>query len=116
MEIKTETVNNGRLISLDGKLDTTTSASFSDVLLKGMEEDPLNVIIDMAALKYISSSGLRVLLAGLKKMKAHNKRMILACLQPHVMEVMDIAGFSPLFTITPSREEAILLLQKKASA
>ncbi len=115
MEIKSENLSNGRLICLDGKLDTTTSNAFSDVLLKGMDEEPMNVIIDMAALKYISSSGLRVLLAGLKKIKAQNKIMVLAALQPHVMEVMDIAGFSPLFTISPSREDALALLQKKAN-
>jgi hypothetical protein len=32
--------------------------------------------------------------------------VILAGLQPHVKEVLDIAGFTPLFTITPSKEDA----------
>lgn len=107
MELKTETFERGTILTPNGNLDSTTSSSFNDVMMKVIEEGAANIIVDMAQLKYISSSGLRVLLAGLKKIKTKSGLVILAGLQPHVKEVLDIAGFTPLFTITATKEEAI---------
>jgi anti-sigma B factor antagonist len=50
--------------------------------------------------------GLRVFLSALKAIKASGGRMVLAGLNEEVQEIMDMAGFSPLFEIISSPSEA----------
>jgi len=65
------------------------------------------LVVNMKGLEYISSSGLRVLLAALKKMRKQQGDIRLACLQPYVKEVFDVAGFTQLFKMFDEEEEAI---------
>jgi len=65
------------------------------------------VVVNLKGLDYISSSGLRVLLAALKKIRKQNGDIRLACLQPYVREVFDIAGFTQLFKMFDKEEDAI---------
>jgi anti-sigma B factor antagonist len=65
------------------------------------------LVINLEHLEYISSSGLRVLLAGIKRVKKEQGDIRLACLQPYVQEVFDIAGFTQLFQIFDREEDAV---------
>ena len=61
----------------------------------------------MDRVEYISSAGLRVLLATAKTLKKDNGEVRLCCLKPYVKEVFDIAGFTQIFTVCDTRQEAI---------
>jgi anti-sigma B factor antagonist len=58
-------------------------------------------------LEYISSSGLRVFLAALKKVRKQQGDMKLADLKPFIKEIFDIAGFTQLFNILDNEEAAV---------
>lgn len=76
-----------------GRVDTITSPELeAAVQLDGVEE----LVFDLAEVDYISSAGLRVLLASQKKMAG--KSMKIANAKPAVKEVFDITGFSDIFT------------------
>ena len=76
-----------------GRVDTITSPELeAAVQLDGVEE----LVFDLANVDYISSAGLRVLLASQKKMTG--KVMKIANAKPAVKEVFDITGFSDIFT------------------
>jgi anti-sigma B factor antagonist len=64
-------------------------------LLDGKE----NVMLDFSALEYVSSAGLRVLLAMQKKMNAQGGAMKLRGVLPEVSEIFEITGFSGILTI-----------------
>lgn len=57
--------------------------------------------------QYISSAGLRVFLAAMKTMQAKERQIVLCALQPFVQEVFDIAGFSGLFQIYETEQQAV---------
>lgn len=76
-----------------GRIDTITAPEFEATLvLDGIDE----LLIDFAAVDYISSAGLRVLLSAQKKMAGKTMTIANAC--PAVKEVFDITGFSDIFT------------------
>ena len=82
-------------VSIDGRLDTTTSPEFDNFLsqnLGGVNE--LN--IDCEKLAYLSSAGLRVLLVAHKKM---NGKMKLTNVCELVMEVFELTGFADILVI-----------------
>lgn len=94
----TKTANgNELLIALEGRLDTTTSPKL-ETEIKQSVSGVTNLIIDMAALEYISSSGLRVLLSTQKVMNKQGN-MIIKNVNETIMEVFEITGFVDILTI-----------------
>ncbi len=84
-------------IALVGRLDTVTSPQLQEVLdssLNGVTE----LVFDFAKLDYISSAGLRVLLATNKKMVKAGK-MIIRNVNDVVQEVFDMTGFADILNI-----------------
>jgi anti-sigma B factor antagonist len=90
------TKNNGVLtVALDGRLDTTTAPELEKFLGENCA-DAAALTLDCKKLVYISSAGLRVLLANQKKMKGAMK-LINVC--ELVMEVFEMTGFADILVI-----------------
>ena len=84
-------------LSLEGRLDTTTSPVL-EAELKHSVEGVTELVIDMAALEYISSSGLRVLLSAQKVMNRQGK-MTVRNVNETIMEIFEVTGFADILTI-----------------
>jgi len=92
MEIKSTLVSGKLTLAPIGRIDTITAPELeSAVKLDGVEE----LLFDFAGIDYVSSAGLRVLLAAQKKMAG--RKMVIANVCPAVKEVFDITGFSDIF-------------------
>ena len=95
MEITKTVKENVLNVALSGRLDTTTAPKLEEELkLDGISE--LN--FDLKSLDYISSAGLRVLLAAQKTMNKQGS-MKIAHVNADIMEVFEITGFSDILTI-----------------
>ena len=82
---------------LEGRIDTTTSPKLEAAINKNFE-DVSKIVFDFKGVNYISSSGLRVLLVCQKQMR-NIGTMILKDVQPEVLEVFEITGFTDILTI-----------------
>lgn len=93
-----KTLNGTALIlSVSGRLDTTTAPQLENELnesLAGIE----SLVLDFAGLDYLSSAGLRVLLAAQKTMNKQGK-MTLCNVNETIAEIFDVTGFSDILTI-----------------
>ena len=94
-------------LSLTGRLDAYSAGELEKKLGSLTEAGNVRLVINMEKLEYISSSGLRVLLATLKKAKSLQGDVKLACLKPFIKEVFDISGFTGLFNISETQEAAV---------
>jgi len=83
-------------VVIAGRLDTSTAPELEKELanLDGVKE----LVLDFSALEYVSSAGLRVLLASQKAMNARGK-MIIKNVNDTIMEVFEITGFADILTI-----------------
>ena len=84
-------------VALEGRLDTTTAPSL-EAELKSSLNDVEELFFDFSKLEYVSSAGLRVLLAAQKVMSKQGK-MVLRNVSPEIMEVFEITGFTDILTI-----------------
>ncbi len=84
-------------VELEGRLDTTTAPQL-EASLKQSVGDCTNLVMDFAKLEYISSAGLRVLLAAQKVMNKQGS-MVIKNVNETIMEVFEITGFSDILTI-----------------
>lgn len=84
-------------LTLTGRLDTTTAPQLETELKRsvgGVE----SLVLDFADLEYLSSAGLRVLLAAQKVMNKQGK-MVIRHVNETISEVFEITGFSDILTI-----------------
>ena len=107
MEISETEKGNVNVIQLSGRLDASSSADVELQLNALIDAARVRLVINLEQLDYISSSGLRVLLATLKKVRKQEGDLMLACLKPYVKEVFDIAGFTQLFKIFDQEADAV---------
>lgn len=84
-------------IALEGRLDTTT-APLLEAELKQSTGGITNLIFDFEKLEYLSSAGLRVLLAAQKVMNKQG-RMVIRNVNDVISEVFEVTGFSDILTI-----------------
>ena len=96
MEIKTTNINNQYVVAIEGRLDTNTAPELETVL---NDVNASNLVLDCLALEYVSSAGLRVILAAHKRLSASGKSLTLKNIRQEVRAVFDMTGFSKILTI-----------------
>lgn len=106
MDIQEQRQGNIIVLGPIGRLDSLNCREFEGRLLSALN-DSGKVLVDCAALEYISSAGLRVLLVAAKQARAANGQLTLAALRDNPREVFDISGFSAIFSIHPTVEAAL---------
>lgn len=94
------------VVTAAGRIDSNTAADL-EAVLPARVSDNAATVMDLSAVSYVSSAGLRVLLKGAKIAKSTGHKLALAGLNPSVQEVFDISGFSTIFTIEPDVEQAL---------
>lgn len=98
------------LVIPEGRLDFSSAASFEKQLnevLAGAGTAPAAVIIDCAALDYVSSAGLRAFLLAARGSQRAGISFALCALKPAVREVFDLSGFTRIITIYADRATAL---------
>ena len=85
------------IIELGGRLDTTTAPALDKTIQEDIG-DVTNLVLDLKALEYISSAGLRVLLSAQKKMQKIGS-MKVRNVREEVMEVFEMTGFADILVI-----------------
>jgi anti-sigma B factor antagonist len=107
MQISRKEEKGIHIFSLDGRFDAHSAGDVEKELNLTISKGARKLLLDMDGVEYISSAGLRVLLAAAKKLKKEEGEIKLCCLKPYVKEVFDIAGFTQIFKICDTTEKAI---------
>jgi anti-anti-sigma factor len=107
IEIRQEEVGEVRVLALAGRLDTETSSDLELALQDLQGAGAAHFVIDLGDIGYVSSAGLRVLLALAKQLDGGRGSLKLCALNEAVGQVFDVAGFSRMFAIFPDRDAAL---------
>jgi len=107
MEMTQRMENETLVVSLAGRLDAVSAPALDKQVPTLMEAAAKRIVLDLARLEYISSAGLRSVLALAKVAKAKGAILALAGLQDMVKEVFHISGFDRLLPIHDSVKTAL---------
>jgi len=107
MNIIKEKINDFSVLKIEGRIDTTTSTALDAEIDQLFTTGEKNFIFDCSGMNYISSSGLRVFLVAQKKTISLKGKLHLCNLQPTIREIFVISGFSTIFRIFETTEEAL---------
>lgn len=107
MDIAVRDVDDVKVLAFAGNLDTSTAPEAESTINGLLDGGNAKILINFENLNYISSAGLRVLLATAKKIKAVSGSFKICGLNKTVQEVFDISGFSTILSVAASEEEAL---------
>jgi anti-anti-sigma factor len=110
MEIAEAKKNGVVVLSVDGRVDASNAATLEQKILAVIAAGENRLVIDCARLEYVSSAGLRVLLVAAKRLSSTGKLGV-AALNTQIRDVFDIAGFSSIFQIYRTQDEAVAAVQ-----
>ena len=100
------------VIKVAGEIHATTAPEFSERLNDAIADGKTGVILDLTSVEFIDSTGLSVLLNGLRRVTRVRGSMILACANPTVLRLFEITKLDSTFDIVPSCDEAIARLRQ----
>ncbi len=111
MDIREDKRRGVNIIGPSGRLDAVASPAFEETLMRLLDQGERRLVIDFSDLTYVSSAGLRVLVSVAKNLQKAEGKLALAALNEHIREVFKIAGFTSVFSIYPTCDEAVAYLQ-----
>ena len=107
-DIKTEQIGgDAYVISLAGEVDLYTAPEFKQQLLDVIGKGGKEVVVDFTDTTFIDSTTLGVLVGGVKRLRPNGGQLALICNDRNITEIFEITGLDRVFTIYPTRDEAL---------
>ena len=107
MQISSETIDDVTVVRLEGNLDTNTSSEAHDYLNKAIDDGAEKVVVSLDKVDFVSSAGLRILLATGKRLSGTGGSLRVCGLNETVNEVFEISGFSTILNVFPAETDAL---------
>lgn len=104
MKIETNEAHNVISFIFEGRLDAVTSEDAEAAMMSAIA-DGGRYLYNLASLDYISSAGLRALLATSKEIQRKGGRFVMCAPSPNVRHILEISGFASIFHLVDTLEE-----------
>jgi anti-sigma B factor antagonist len=100
-------VDGHTLVAVGGEIDVYTAPKLRDQISELVSAGKTSLIIDLEAVDFLDSTGLGVLVGGLKKVRAEDGSMSLICTQDRLLKIFRITGLAKVFTIYSDEAAAL---------
>lgn len=95
------------VLRFSGRLDALTTPELEKQVYQFIDRGQHKLLLDFSGVDYISSAGMRMLLATTKKLKSLSGQMVLCSTSANVMDVFKMSGFDHVLQISPNEAEAL---------
>lgn len=107
MDITVRQMNRVDLILVEGRVDSSTAPQLGRTLDERLSGGTRNIVVDLNEVDYMSSAGLRELVAALKRAKTSGGDVRLSAPSERVAEVLELAGLDSIFQIYDDQVDAV---------
>lgn len=107
LQIKVDSLKRVELITVSGRVDSSNANELDNKLKECMDGGHHNLVLEMSGIGYISSAGLRVIVAALRECKKHRGDVRLTNVSERVAEVLALAGLDSLFQVYDDATAAV---------
>lgn len=114
MEIELRTSGGITVVGIRGSVDGLTADDLMRALSDRVNQGAVHLVADCSALDYTSSAGLRSLLGAVKLARQHGGDLRLAAIQPPVLRVLDLSGFTSILKYYPDVDAAVVSFAEPA--
>lgn len=107
LTLTTREVDGKAVIAVGGEIDVYTAPRLRDEIARVVSGGTHHILVDMAAVEFLDSTGLGVLVGGLKRVRAHDGTLELACNQDRLLKIFRITGLAKVFVIHENADAAL---------
>jgi anti-sigma B factor antagonist len=107
LTLATHEVDGRTVVAVGGEIDVYTAPKLRDKITELVGQGHHDLVIDMEGVDFLDSTGLGVLVGGLKKVRAHDGSMELICAQDRLLKIFRITGLAKVFVIHDTPEAAL---------
>ena len=107
MEIMIRTSELASVAAITGSVDGLTAGELTTAMQAHVESGHSNLVADLSGVEYTSSAGLRALLATVKEARRRGGDLRLAAVQPGVMKVLELSGFTSILKLYDDVDAAV---------
>jgi anti-sigma B factor antagonist len=107
LTITTREAEGRTVVSVAGEIDVYTAPRLREEITELVAAGTYDLVIDMSAVEFLDSTGLGVLVGGLKKVRAHDGSLQLVCNQDRLLKIFRITGLAKVFVIHDTAEAAL---------
>jgi anti-sigma B factor antagonist len=98
--------NGFAVLAVHGEVDVYTAPQFREQLIQLVDQGHRKIVIDLEGVEFLDSTGLGVLVGGLKRVRSHDGDLALVCTQRRILKVLEITGLTKVFSIHDSVDAA----------
>jgi stage II sporulation protein AA (anti-sigma F factor antagonist) len=110
MQIDESQVGEALVLSPHGRLDAQSAPAFQDSVLARIDAGTLQLLLDLDALEYVSSAGLRAVLMIAKRLRQNGGKLVVCSLRDNVAEVFRVSGFDAVIDTAADRAAGLAAL------
>lgn len=112
LRINSRVVEGIPVIDLSGELDAYTCSAFREAMIDIIQKSSPSIVVNMADVEYIDSSGLGTLVGGLKRASENSGRIAVICSSHQIRKVFEITGLEKVFPVFENETDAIQKLKE----
>jgi anti-sigma B factor antagonist len=95
------------VLEVGGEVDVYTAPKLREKLVELVGEGRYDIVVDMTKVEFLDSTGLGVLVGGLKRVRSHDGSLSLVCNQERILKIFRITGLTKVFPIYDTLDEAL---------
>ena len=107
LSLSTREVGGRTVVAVGGEIDVYTAPKLRDTISDLVAAGTYHVVVDLTAVEFLDSTGLGVLVGGLKKVRAHDGSLELVCNSDRLLKIFKITGLAKVFVIHESADTAL---------
>ncbi|RZS79395.1 anti-sigma B factor antagonist [Motilibacter rhizosphaerae] len=107
LSLSTRPEGDKTVVEVGGEIDVYTAPRLREQLVDLVAEGKYHLVVDMEKVDFLDSTGLGVLVGGLKRVRAHDGSLRLVCTQERILKIFRITGLTKVFPIHDSVEDAL---------
>jgi anti-sigma B factor antagonist len=107
LKLEHHTTDGIEVVDVEGEIDVYTAPRLRELLIDLVNSGHYQLVVNMEKVEFLDSTGLGVLVGGLKRVRAHDGSLDLVCTQERILKIFRITGLTKVFGIHDSVDEAI---------
>ena len=95
------------VLAVKGEVDVYTAPRLREKLVELATQGKHRIVVDLEGVEFLDSTGLGVLVGGLKRLRGKDGDLVLVCTQPRILKVFEITGLTKVFDIHDTVDSAV---------
>lgn len=108
LKLENRAAGDHMVVEVGGEIDVYTAPRLREKMVELVNAGHYNLVVDMESVDFLDSTGLGVLVGGLKRVRSHDGTLQIVCTQERLLKIFRITGLTKVFPIHDSVNEATM--------